>query len=78
MRERANVIVSLHAFLNQMEKAESSAAKEVYVGLVEAYTKPSAPHTNCARSFLDVYNRNKAEAVELFQLAAEYTESISD
>ena len=77
-RERANVIVSLHAFLDQAENAEDLATREVYEDLVEAFTKPSAPHTNCAQSFRDVYNRDRREAEELFQFAAEYIRSISD
>ena len=76
-RERADVIASLFAFLEVARKAENPATRKVYEDLAEAYTQPSAPHANCARSFRDVYNRDRNEAEQLFQLAAKYIESIS-
>lgn len=77
-RERANIIVSLHSFLKLADRAVNPEEKSVYEELVNITTRPSAPHTNCARCFLKLYNQDKDEAYELFQLAVAYLHSISD
>ena len=76
-RERANIIVSLHSFLRLGDQAANVEEKRLYEQLVDVMTKPSAPHTNCARSFLDLYRQDRNEADELFKLAANYLKSIS-
>jgi hypothetical protein len=76
-RERATIIVSLYSFLEQADQATNPVKKSVYEDLVEAWTKPSAPHTSCARCFRVLYNQDRDEADELFQLAAAYLQSIS-
>lgn len=76
-RERANIIVSLHSFLKLADQAASPGEKSVYEGLVDMTTRPSAPHTNCARCFCELYKQDQEEAYELFQLAVVYLGSIS-
>jgi len=76
-RERADIIVKLHDFLDQARNATDLAMRTVYEDLVEIHTKPSAPHTNCARCYRDLYNRDREIADELFLLAYEYLKSIS-
>lgn len=76
-RERANIIVSLYTFLNMAKQAMTPEIKNVYEQLVDLYTSPSAPHTNCARSFREIYMQDLNEANELFLLAGEYLQSIS-
>lgn len=77
-RERAIIIVSLYSFLINADQAATPAEKAVFEGLVDTYTKPSAPHTNCANCFFNLYQNDNIEAEELFHLAAEYIHSISD
>ena len=74
-RERADRIVSLFAFLELRDQNSGTPAAAIWKGLVDSYTHPSAPHTNCAGSFRDLYNSNKPEAKEIFNLAAEYLQS---
>jgi len=76
-RERASIIVSLHSFLKLADQAANPAEKAVYEGLVELYTRPSAPHTNCALCYYHLYQTDKDEAEELFELATDYLRSIS-
>lgn len=77
-RERARVIVSLYSFLDNADSAESDEIKEAYESLVETYTLPSSPHTNCAACFLKLYEEDKDEAKEIFLLTTAYIKSISD
>jgi hypothetical protein len=76
-RERATLIVSLYSFLEHTETATTQAKRSVYEGLVKAYKKRSSPHTSCARSFCELFQQDRNEADEIFQLAAEYLQSIS-
>jgi hypothetical protein len=77
-RERANIIVSLHSFLKLADQADNPVDKAVYKSLVDVFTRPSSSHTNCALSFLSLYQNNQDEANELFHSTAEYLNSISD
>ena len=76
-RERANIIVSLFSFLDNADKADTPAKKAIFEKLIDVFTKPTASHTNCARSFLKIYQNNQDEANELFLLSAAYLDSIS-
>jgi hypothetical protein len=76
-RERADVIVSLYSFLEQAEQATTQAKRKVYERLVEVKTKASAPHTNCARCFRDLFQNDRNEADQIFLLADQYLQSIS-
>lgn len=76
-RERANIIVSLNSFLKLGNLAANPATKDIYEKLIDLMTKPSAPHTNCALSYCELYKLDQNEAEELFQYAVEYLESIS-
>lgn len=77
-RERADRIVGLFSFLNSLEQSSGSPLAAVWQGLIDAYVAPNAPHTNSARSFLALYQSDKQEATEIFQLAAEYLRSLSE
>lgn len=76
-RERANIIVSLHSFLKLADQVANPEQKRVYKKLVVMWTRSSAPHTNCARCFSELYKQDQNEADELFQLAVAYLQSIS-
>lgn len=76
-RERANIIVSLHSFLKLADQMANPEEKSVYEELVDMTTRPSAPHTNCASCFCELYKQDQNQADELFQLAVAYLQSIS-
>ena len=76
-RERADIIVSLHSFLRLAEQAATAEERQLYEDLVDVKTGASAPHTNCARCFQDLFHQDRGEADQIFQLAVQYLQSIS-
>jgi hypothetical protein len=70
-------IVSLHSFLKLADQMANPEEKSVYEELVDMTTRPSAPHTNCASCFCELYKQDQNQADELFQLAVAYLQSIS-
>ena len=76
-RERADRIVSLFAFLQLVDLNAGTALADTWQGLVDIFTAADAPHCNCARSFHKLYNSDKPEAQEIFNLSNEYLQSIS-
>lgn len=77
-RERANIITSLFSYLDLFENANTLGERLVWRQLIDIATSPGSSHTNCARSFLRLYERNRNEAAELFQLAVNYLATISN
>ena len=61
MRERAMVVLVLHGLLMKAEQKEDSDA----VVLAGELISPSAPHANCARSFVRLFRSNRTEAREV-------------
>ena len=75
IRERAFIIV---AMLPQLEKAKGTGpAASKARGLIDAYLAGTAPHANCSRSFLRLWQTNPAEAERVADRAANYVLSIS-
>ena len=77
-RERAYLIVSLHSFLQHRDQNPGTAVGDTYGDLVQTLLSESSPHSNCARSFNDLYVNRRQDADEIFQLAADYLQSISN
>ena len=77
VRERAVIIVAVYPQLEKLANGatgmENAAAKD----LVEAFTAPSAPHANCARSFQCLFESDPVEAKAVFERAVELVLSIS-
>jgi hypothetical protein len=74
--ERARILVALFPalrILHQPRSGERAMAQQI----VDGFTSPSAPHTNCARSFVRLFRRRPRAARELFQRAAELIASKS-
>ena len=65
MQERAKIIVLLHTFLVKTENHGETETAE-FVGSLLA---PTAPHTNCARSFERLFRSNRTEADEIAGMA---------
>ena len=63
MKERALVVLSLHAFLVRAGGPEDAAAESAE--LVEKMLEPTSPHTNCARSFARLFRSDPALAAEV-------------
>ena len=72
-RERATTIVSLHAFLQNRQQAG-----DVWDQLISTFTASSSPHANCARSFEKLFQDDQPEADNIFQLAVDFLNSISN
>jgi hypothetical protein len=76
-RERASIIIALYNLLEKQANGTSDSDKEEARKLVDSYTSPNAPHTNCSRSFKELYNRDPKKAKKLYQNAFKLVISIS-
>lgn len=70
MRERANVIFVLQVLLERERAGHPRAA-----AMVSRMVDSSAPHANCARSFKNLFDRNRTEAASVAELAERFIES---
>jgi hypothetical protein len=77
VRERAALITGLFPQLKIAATDRRKQKREQAQKLVDAFTSPKAAHTNCARSFKRVYDRNPAEAEVLYDAAFDLIVSIS-
>jgi len=76
--ERATIITDMFAYLELAANGRTRRIRTRYKKLVEVMTKPSSPHSNCARSFRKLYNQDWDEADAVCDLASDYLETISD
>lgn len=75
IRERAAIIITL---LSLMEKAAGTDADALKArNIINGYTADTAAHSNCARSFVDLFQRDPSEARELEAKAARFITGIS-
>lgn len=73
--ERARIII---AILPQMEKATGTGpASATARALINRFTEESAPHANCARSFVHLFQSNPTEARAVEAIAANYIMGVS-
>ena len=70
MRERAWVVLSLHALVMQAGEQGDEAAGSA--ALVEKMLEPTSPHTNCAGSFARLFRSDPAQAAEVAELAGKF------
>jgi hypothetical protein len=77
LRERAVVIVALHPQLEKLADGATGQAKADALMLVKGFTAPNSAHTNCARSYRDLFKKNRAEATAVFDGAFKLITSIS-
>ncbi len=73
MRERAMVILILHASLEEAKKECSPEAAELVSTMVES----SSVHTNCARSFKRLFDLDRIAAAKVANQAKRFIGSIS-
>ncbi len=76
-RERACIIVALYPQLEKLADGATGDAKVEAQGLVDGFTSPKAPHTNCARSYRDLFLDDRDEAEAFFIAAVGLITSIS-
>lgn len=75
MRERAFIIVSLFP---QLKKAAASGSDGAEAGdFIRLCTDSTAPHANCARSFLHLFQMDQVEAKDVAEKAYQFLNSIS-
>ena len=77
IRERAMVIIALHPQLEKFTAPRSASEKALAKSVIDGFTGPNAPHTNCARSFRALFQKNPTEAKSIFEKAAQLLNSIS-
>ncbi len=73
--ERAIVITALYPQLEVLsgEPGSINAARQI----VNGFKSAKASHSNCARSYVELHSRDRAEARALFELAAAYIDTSS-
>ena len=76
IRERAVVITAIYPQLRNLEEG-TKAEKKVARQLVDGFTSPNSMHTNCAKSFKNLFDSDPDEALRVFEKAAEMIETIS-
>lgn len=76
-RERALILVTLFSLLEKAHGPGPAGERAKAGALADAFTSPSAPHTNCARSFRRLFESDPAEAREFADRAADFLLSIS-
>jgi hypothetical protein len=77
LRERAVVIIALHPQLEKLADGATGNAKVEAQKLVDGFTASKSAHTNCARSYRDLFQNNRAEAKAVFDGAFKLITSIS-
>lgn len=76
-RERATIICTLFPQMVTLTGSSSAAAKKVAQNIIDGFTSPKSPHTNCARCFKQLFETDRNEAEIIFELAAKFIESVS-
>jgi hypothetical protein len=77
VRERAFVIVALHPYLEKLTDGVTGDSKAKAQDLVDGFTSPRASHTNCAKSYKELFEKDRAEATAVFDRASLLIDSIS-
>jgi hypothetical protein len=77
MRERAVIILALHPQLEKLANGATGAVKVAAQKVVDGFSNPKAPHTNCARSYRRLFEQDRAEAKAVFDVASDLITSIS-
>lgn len=74
---RAGVIVKLFLALRVQEEATDRRALDIASRAVATLLSPAGEHTNCARSFRRLYDRDRTRAVDIAERAQAYLDSQS-
>jgi hypothetical protein len=77
LRERAVVIIALYPQLEKLAEGATGNARTQAQKVVDGFTGPTAPHTNCARSFSKLFESDRAEAKAVFDRVLTLINSIS-
>ena len=72
MKERAQVILALHAMLVKAERGDTDAG-----AVVDTMLAPTAPHANCARSFDRLFHSDRPRADEVHHTVVRFLSSLS-
>lgn len=77
LRERAAVIVAMFPQLETVAENVSATRKKTATTIINGYTSSKAPHANCARCYKSLFESDRNEAENIFELAATFIESVS-
>jgi len=75
--ERARMIMTVESFLRRLTGNPTAADKAAAEKVIKAYTRPSSPHTNCVRSFVRLYKRDRPAAEAIAESALDLIASSS-
>ncbi|MEI6827788.1 MAG: hypothetical protein WCK54_19525 [Desulfuromonadales bacterium] len=76
-RERAMIICTLFPQMVNFTGSSSATAKKTAQNIIDGFTSPRSPHTNCARCFKQLFKTDPVEAEALFERAGEFIASVS-
>lgn len=77
LKERAAIIAALYPQLKVLADGGTPAEEAVAHMLVDGFTSAKSSHTNCAKSFKNLFESDRDEALEVFEGAAKLIESSS-
>lgn len=77
IRERAILIIGLLPQLEKLKSKAPAAEKKKAKDVVKGFTLPNSPHTNCAESFRELFDKDPVEAKDVFNRAVKFILSIS-
>ena len=77
LRERAIIIVALNPQLEKLANGATGSMKTKAYELIDGFISANSSHTNCARSFKNLFETNSAEAKAIFDRAVELIVSSS-
>ncbi len=75
--ERATVILTVYPQLKTLKSRASAANKAVAQQIVDIAKSEKRPHTNCARSFCDLFEKKRKTADAIFKAAVAFVISKS-
>ncbi len=75
--ERVRIMIALFPQLEILADGATGDARKWAMRVIDLYTSCQSPHTNCARSFVSLYNQNPSQARQLWEAALTVSDSTS-
>lgn len=77
IRERAVVIIALFPQLQRVANGVAGQELADTREIINGFTSGKAPHTNCARSYVKLFQSDPTEAARIFNLVVAFISSSS-
>ena len=77
VQERTTVISLLPTRMEKLAGSATAEEEKIAQEFIDARTSPKAPHANCARSYITLFETDHAEALQVYDLAFKLIASTS-